>query len=302
MLKELLEEILLAESASVSDINSALDNHHRILINYVSKTKEVADGPRIIEVYAYGLTKAGNPVIRAFQPFGDTASNVPDWKFFRLDGITYWEDKNQVFTTPASDRYPGVGKFNPNDDKTMSLVYKIAKFDGSNIPGVDDNDKDNLFRTSTETGIERLKQQLDNPITINDIDKNRQTPVQEPKPEPENDVYRTPTERGMDNLSRQLDNARKIDLSKFEKPSKQNDTPQDNTSDDEKARQKINNIIGTIKKSDLEKTLNSDEEPEPESDVYKTPTERGMADLSKKLDNAQKIDLSKFGDTRRRRW
>ena len=286
MLKELLNEILLSESASISDVNAALDNHHRILINYVSKTKEIADGPRIIEVYAYGLTKAGNQVIRAFQPFGDTASNVPDWKFFRLDGITYWEDKNQVFTTPASDRYPGVGKFNPNDDKTMSMVYKIAKFDD----------------TSTETGFERLKQQLDNPITINDLDRNRPKVVQTPE-EPKSDVYRTPTEVGMERLRQQMLNPRKIDLSQFEKPKTKAKIQQDQQTDKERV-DKVKDLIQQkekFTKSELDQanTVEPKQEPvqtpeEPKSDVYRTPTEVGMDALRKQMQNPRKIDLSKI--------
>ena len=89
-LRELLQEAILEESASVEDVTSAIDNHNRIIINYHSNGKEEADGARVIEVYAYGVTKAGNPVIRAFQPYGDTTSRVPSWKFFRLDRIVEW--------------------------------------------------------------------------------------------------------------------------------------------------------------------------------------------------------------------
>ena len=127
MLYQLLEQILLDESVSINDINDAIDNHKRIIINYHSKGEDVATGARVIEVYAYGLTKAGNSVIRAFQPFGDTTTKVPSWKFFRLDRISAWKDTGQIFSSPASDYYHGLGEFNPNDDRSMSIVYKIAK-------------------------------------------------------------------------------------------------------------------------------------------------------------------------------
>lgn len=128
MLTELLQEILLTESVSVNEIEDAMDNHKRVIINYHSKGEDVATGARVIEVYAYGLTKAGNPVIRAFQPFGDTTSKVPSWKFFRLDRISAWEETNQTFDRPASYVYRGLGDFNPDDDRTMSVVYKITTF------------------------------------------------------------------------------------------------------------------------------------------------------------------------------
>lgn len=175
MLSELLQEILLTESVSTNDINDAMDNHKRVIINYHSNGDDVATGARVIEVYAYGLTKAGNPVIRAFQPYGDTTSRVPSWKFFRLDRISAWKETNQTFSKPASEVYKGLGEFNPDDDRTMSLVYKITSF--GNDPekleklSLDTNPKlkPELFKTDTERGMERLKQQVDNPIKLSDI-------------------------------------------------------------------------------------------------------------------------------------
>lgn len=294
MLKELLNEILLSESASPDEVTDSIDNHHRILINYVSKTKEVADGPRIIEVYAYGLSKAGNPVIRAFQPFGDTASSVPSWKFFRLDGITHWQDKKQVFSTPASDRYPGVGKFNPDDDKTMSVVYKIATFDDEE-----------------QTGYERLMQQLNNPIKIDSLQKSKQEEPQTPEPEaptpapaePKSDVYHTPTETGYSSLLGQLNNPniRKIDLSKFEKkPKTQQELDKQKQSDD-KQLDKVKDLIkqkDNFTKQELDQAVTPEPETpapeEPKSDVFRTPTETGMANLRNQLQSPRKIDLSKI--------
>lgn len=175
MLTELLQEILLNESVSVNDIDDAMDNHKRIIINYHSKGEDVATGARVIEVYAYGLTKAGNPVIRAFQPYGDTTSRVPSWKFFRLDRISAWKETGQTFSQPASDIYRGLGDFNPDDDRTMSVVYKIASFGDYNEPSdeivVNTNPKlkQDLFKSDSEKNMERLKQQVINPIKLSDI-------------------------------------------------------------------------------------------------------------------------------------
>jgi len=284
MLKELLAEILLEESVSAKDVSNVIDSHNRVIINYHSDGKDEADGARVIEVYAYGLTKAGNPVIRAFQPYGDTTTKVPSWKFFRLDRISGWEVTDQKFSVPASDVYSGLGEFNKNGDKTMSVVYKVARFDD-----------DETYKTDTEKRMDRLRQQLDSPINIRDLQKPSPVKPKEPELKTDQGVYKTPTERGMESLKAQLANPRKIDLSKFSKPK---------TSDDsEKEMQDLRNRLGDtsdrINIGDLNKRLSqAPKEPELKDDtkdgVYRTDTERGLDRLRDNIANATKIDLSKI--------
>lgn len=299
-LSELLQEVLLNESASIEDVNSAIDSHNRVIINYKSNGGDEANGARVIEVYAYGLTKAGNPVIRAFQPYGDTLSKVPSWKFFRLDRITDWKPTKQTFSEPASNYYSGLGEFNPNGDNTMSVVYKIAKFGEDTLDTKDENsgpkmksDSD-VFKTDTERRMDRTIEQLRNPITLSDLKaqqgfKDSNIPSTMPKgpimksdePEP----YKTPTERGMERLKKQLENPTKIDLSKFEKPNSNNDK--------EKLQQALGDTSEKMTVDDFNKRLmgmNKSNEPE----IYKTPTEQGMDNLRRQLENPTKIDLSKF--------
>lgn len=121
-----MEKILLRESASVENVTRAMDNHAMVIINYHSDGKDNNTGSRVIEPIAYGLTKAGNPVIRAFQPFGDTTSITPGWKFFRLDRISYWEETNRKFELPD----PKYGEINTSGDNTMAVVIK--NFDSTN--------------------------------------------------------------------------------------------------------------------------------------------------------------------------
>ena len=298
MLSELLREILLEESVSVEDITDAIDNHTRVIMNYNSTRGEGNNtGPRVVEVYAYGLTKAGNPVIRAFQPYGDTTSRVPSWKMFRLDRIDNWNPTNQTFNRPASDYYKGLGDFNPNGDNTMSIVYKVTKFDSNN-----DNNSNEVFKTNTEKNLERLRQQLDNPINIEDL-KNQQAIYNQlanaQKDSDKDDVYITDTERRMRNLRKQLENPRKIDLSQFDKrktaPKKEVDAV-DNTLDN--AKGKINSIMGkqmTFKElNDTLSANNGEEDAENTDNLYKTDTERGLESLKKQLENPRTIDLSKI--------
>lgn len=182
----LFEEIiaeLLTEDVNTGKINDAIARSYEVKINYESET-DTASGERIIQPVAYGLTKAGKPVIRAYQPFGDTQSSVPAWKFFLVSGIQSWKPLfKRVFTTPP----PG---FNPNGDKSMSTVYKVAKFGwGQNntskqpepIKATGPVTKKDVVTPKQPISVkdhpevkklEKLKKQLDNPKYISDIIKN----------------------------------------------------------------------------------------------------------------------------------
>lgn len=310
-----LKKALLMEDVSVTDVTDAIDKHTRIIINYHSKGEDVATGARVIEVYAYGLTKAGNPVIRAFQPFGDTTSRVPSWKFFRLDRISLWKPTAQKFTEPASDNYHGLGEFNPNGDDTMSVVYKVAKFD--------EEPDDGVFRTDAEKELrkraERTRQMQSNPIKLSDLTKPAATtqPTAEPKPtatpqpkQPE--IYRTDTERGIENLRKQLENPKTIDLSQFNNRGQRKKLPtQQNkaNAEYEKLRQQLGDTSGKrMTMADLNRRLTQQpQQQQPTSvqkpvqsqtnsqpDIYRTPTEQGLDRLRQQLDNPRKIDLSKI--------
>ena len=245
---------LLTESASEDEVKSAIDKHQRVYIEYESpnKTDEenaTATGKRKIEVYAYGLTKSGNPVIRAFQNYGPTTTVVPEWKFFRLDGIKSWQTTDEYFDTPISDIYPSIGKFNDNGDETMSVVYMVAKFDKTSKP-VSVNDlygrmnRNDVYKTDTERRMEKLRQQLNKPQNISNtpsqseqqkntaqnvskVNYDRLNPSQtdETPPndsqtqqeEPTNKIYKTDSEKQMEKLRQQMQNVQKIDLSKIPK-------------------------------------------------------------------------------------
>jgi predicted DNA-binding transcriptional regulator YafY len=127
-LYNLLEELIL-ENTSRDAVVDAIEGKYRVNIHYAGTDGVSATGKRTIEVYAFGLTKAGNPVIRAYQPFGDTKTSKPSWKFFRLDRITRWEPlyKNKVYK-PISDIDGSIPKANLYGDKSMSVVYNIIKF------------------------------------------------------------------------------------------------------------------------------------------------------------------------------
>ena len=297
-----LEEFMYIteESVSAAEVTDAIDNHKRLIINYHSNGEDAHSGARVIDVYAYGLTKAGNPVIRAFQPYGDTTSKVPSWKFFRLDRITHWQETGQTFDgTPPNN----LGMFNPNGDNTMSTVYKVAKFGNENTPEADNEKisartnpkmkqtsgekKDELFQTDAEKELkkrgERIRGQFTNPIKLSDLkngevfkqftDTNKPAPTTGPKTKQDTKLFKTDTERGLERLKQQLQNPRKIDLDKVGKYQK----PEEPTTPEE---------------TQPEQTPKPEEPKKPE--LFKTDTERGLENLRQQLQNAKKIDLDKL--------
>lgn len=107
-------------SISITNINNAINNKNEVII-YYDGDENTSKGKRNVEVYAYGISMAGNPVIRAYQLSGDSDTIVPEWKLFRVDMISQWSVLKRIFTTPRP-------KFNPNGDKSMKSVLNIAKF------------------------------------------------------------------------------------------------------------------------------------------------------------------------------
>ena len=173
----LLEEILLKESASVENVVKAMDNHSKVIINYHSDGKDEHSGTRVIEPITYGLTKAGNPVIRAYQPYGDTTTTAPGWKMFRLDRISYWEEtKEKFYNVP---KIPGQDA-NLDGDETMATVIKSFRStmgnDATNAINIGPKTKEKVYaRTSgddiVQLGARNLKSQ-EKGIKV-DIDNNR---------------------------------------------------------------------------------------------------------------------------------
>lgn len=274
ILENIFKKLMLKESVDANKVEDAIDKHERIIIFYHTKGEDKNTGARVIEVYAYGLTKAGNPCIRAFQPYGDTTSKVPSWKFFRLDRITEWEQTGQIFNRPADFYYKNLGEFNPNGDETMSVVYKIAKFGdeqqtNDTTPSEPKTNQD-VFKTDSETNMERLRQQVNNPIRLSDIKvgdafrqagQKRQTTPTEPKTnqdihkdaETEVGKENKPTEKTPEDKQKELDKLRRtlsdkqpITLSDLNKKMKEEEPQQQNTFDAQAERD-----LEQMRKNDL---------------------------------------------------
>ena len=167
-LKDIMKGMLF-ERVSNREINNAINNHKYVVIKYEG-TDGTHNGKRMIQPVAFGLTSTGNPVVRAFEDFGDTKTSVPKWKYFRVDRISAWRETDKSFEEPEN-------LFNPDDDKTMSVVYNIAKFGDydelsdapTSSPKKKSDENPGTFKTETERAMEKLRKQLKNPITLSDF-------------------------------------------------------------------------------------------------------------------------------------
>lgn len=118
---------LILEAANRSEIEEAIEKHRTIRI-YYEGDESIARGWRWIEPYVYGISKADNPIIRAFQIEGVTDTETPAWKTFRTDKISRWIRTPKIFFEPISSRDRSVPKYRENGDDAMITIYKQARF------------------------------------------------------------------------------------------------------------------------------------------------------------------------------
>ena len=130
-LKTLFESII-TEEINITKVTDAIRKRKPVKITYKADDEPRGQGERIIHPVAYGISKAGIMVFRAFQPYGDTKTKTPHWKLFRLDKIENWDIlwKRRSFDEPPG-QFTVDGEYNPSGDKSMSTVYLSANFQNS---------------------------------------------------------------------------------------------------------------------------------------------------------------------------
>lgn len=300
LLGRIYKKVLQEARASENKIEQAIDRHNLVIIRYNTHGEHVAMANRLCGVFAYGTTKAGNPCIRVFEYEGDTTTFVPGWKLIRLDRILAWFPTKRTVSSPPNDL------FNPNGDNSMSMVYKVAKFDGIPNTTIPQGTKPTTA-SSVKTGQTKQQQQKQN----TDFKKAQQglkpytqqaqtTPSNEPKTVQntvtktkerlglggkyaDKPTMKTDTENAMDYLRRQLDNPQKIDLSKF------NRKPQGNTTYN--TTQNVKQSTPTAQQPMQRQGIGQQYANKP---FRKTDTENAMDYLRKQLENPEKIDLNKI--------
>jgi hypothetical protein len=170
-LYDILQEVLL-ENVTPSEINDAINNKIQVIINYSDEEKH-APKKRLIEPYAYGMTKSGNTVLRAYQYNGDTFRGIPKWKLFRVDRITNWLPTNNHFNAQPSERGWNAANYNETNDNSMVNVLNQVHFD------YDDNSTNPYAKGSKAY---QIRKQTDNlkqsqPININQLQNNTSGPI-----------------------------------------------------------------------------------------------------------------------------
>ena len=118
---------LILEMASIDSVINAIKKKNRIII-YYDGDEPGGRGLREIEPVCFGYSKAGNPVLRAWDIEGSSHRDyigkkpLPSWRLFRLDKVLSFKPAGEKFDTPRPN-------YNTSGDKGMSRVIINAKFD-----------------------------------------------------------------------------------------------------------------------------------------------------------------------------
>ena len=123
---------LILEVASIDSIVNAIKTKDKIII-YYDGDEPGGRGLRNIEPVCFGYSKAGNPVLRAWDEEGASHTAykgeqpLPGWRLFRVDKIQSFKPSGDKFNEPK----PG---YNPRGDKSMTRVIINAVFGNQPVP------------------------------------------------------------------------------------------------------------------------------------------------------------------------
>ncbi|MHA2010319.1 MAG: hypothetical protein ACW980_23630 [Promethearchaeota archaeon] len=116
-----LAESLILEVTSKPDIMGIMGGKRIAELYYDDNEDPGGKEKRFVEIYCYGISKAGNDVVRVYQVGGDTKTIQPGWKLFRVDRMNNLRKLGGTFSEPRP-------LFNPNGDKDMIKIYNIINF------------------------------------------------------------------------------------------------------------------------------------------------------------------------------
>ena len=127
ILEEVERNRLLLESVSEDNVKAAIDGRYNVNILY-RDFENAPPSKRYIQVYQYGITKAGNRAIRAYQIFGASKTTPKEsaWKIFRLDRIEGWFPTKVKWNKPVSDLDASIARYNKDGDKSFSQILRKA--------------------------------------------------------------------------------------------------------------------------------------------------------------------------------
>ena len=123
-----LKDVIL-EVVAVNSVTDTIKKKQKIVM-YYDGDEPGGKGLRLIEPVCFGYSKAGNPVLRAWDLEGAShkaylgKKPLPSWRMFRVDKIVSFKPTAETFNEPK----PG---YNPNGDKSMTSVVINAVFDNN---------------------------------------------------------------------------------------------------------------------------------------------------------------------------
>lgn len=141
------------------DVVNAINNMLRVRISYNDEKGGKGKRERFIYPVAYGLTKRGNPAIRAFQTAGSTKRGVPKWKLFLFDRIFAWSNGKRSYKEYA-ENLKALG-FNETGDLGMTEIFAIAPIAKSSVT-VTNTKKTDISEPISKTDINQTSD-LQNP-------------------------------------------------------------------------------------------------------------------------------------------
>lgn len=113
------------------EVINAIKKMRRMRISYDDKKGGKGKRERFIFPVAYGLTRAGNKAIRAFQTAGSTKRGFPKWKLFLFDRIYSMSTEKRSFKEYAQKL---IDKgFNITGDKGMTSIFAISPLADSTV-------------------------------------------------------------------------------------------------------------------------------------------------------------------------
>lgn len=196
---------VLTESVTPNEVNAAIDDKVQVIINYNDEENR-APNKRLIEPYAYGMTKGGNAVLRAYQYDGDTFRGKPKWKMFRLDRIQSWQPTEQHFNASPKERGWQAEDYNEQGDNSMTTVFNQVKFDY-------DQTSNNPYQKGSQ--LYNIRKKTDNikqskPVKIDQMQDNKPGPIT-----PTSNGQQTQQNQSQDDFQQML--KRNLDITRKEK-------------------------------------------------------------------------------------
>lgn len=160
---------LLREFLDKNDIIEAIQNQSVIYIYYNGIDGVITKGYRTIEPYCFGVSTAGNVVVRAWQQAGASDSNkglkrpkrpghddIPGWRLFYFDGITSIMPTGKIFSSEQGKIRPN---YNPNDKQMKEIFIAVEPMKRDDLVL---KNQDNIGKSSsTEKEVSSFQNQAD---------------------------------------------------------------------------------------------------------------------------------------------